>query len=259
MRRLGRGLALAVLGSTALLCTPMPAQAAPPAGTWQLELADEFNGTALDTNIWNVAEQGDHSADQVTVAGGALLLSAREDGGWSTGAVSTGGADQGVALAPGSYLETRLRVPKGAAYRPAVRLTPAEPDDAPDRDTTTITALEVTGTPTAARLGLRTPDGPCSDAGAAACTATLPTPPELLAEGDHTIGLAWRDDRLDYYVDGDLVLSLTEQIPTGPLVLDLALDVDPGAGSSIDDEASLRVDYVRIYRAADPAHVQISA
>jgi beta-glucanase (GH16 family) len=65
-----------------VLTASMSAFGQTPEGSWNLEWSDEFNGSSLNTNSWNIQtgnlgvnnELQTYAADRVTVGGGALTI-----------------------------------------------------------------------------------------------------------------------------------------------------------------------------------------
>jgi beta-glucanase (GH16 family) len=75
------------------------------------------------------------------------------------------------------------------------------------------------------------------------------------AKGDytgwHTFGAHWRPGRMDYYYDGVLVGTLTENVTAAPQWLVLTYSVQPSVGGPTKVPSDLRVDYVRVWQSTD--------
>jgi beta-glucanase (GH16 family) len=268
--RRGRWLLLigiAVLVLVAVTVTVRQGTADDPSAS-RVVLDDEFDGTALDSKLWNTCHWWDdegctissndelewYRPEQVTVRDGVLRLTAERhpydasDGrtyGFRSGMVTTGppSEDAGakVAITYGT-VEARVRIPAGRGLWPAVWLLPANRESRPEID-----LLEAIGQqPGEVILHLHP-----ADRDADSPSRRVPLSGADLAAGWHTVGMSWSPGRLVYLLDGRAVWTLTgDQVPSQPMYLVLNLAVGGAYPGSPDDStrfpATFEIDYVRM-------------
>ncbi len=220
---------------------------------WRLVFDDEFNGTALDTSMWNANwlgapgaltppvndyELANYSPEQVSVAGGFLSLSAEArpstvDGttrAYTSGLVNTHG-HYGFTY---GYAEARIEV---SATSTTIFNWPSFWTVGPGPWPQTGEDDIFEGLEGAATWHFWSADG--SSAGRVAGDFS----------GWHTYGADWEPDSVTYYYDGKEVGSTTEHISATPmyLVLNLALSAGPPSGPLVVP-ATMKVDYVRVWQ-----------
>lgn len=231
------------------------ADAGPPAG-WQRVFADEFDGTALDGDVWRPDRRGElagipfnpgpedawFSPDNVTVADGSLVLTVQQerrtldgrDYGHSSGMVQS---DDAIALEPGRYVEARIRFPECPGCWPAFWLHPLD-SWPPEID---IAEFLESGSESRPSFNYIDPD-------------EEKTGPEMFGDPGvdyrdefHTYGVLWEDDRVVPYLDGRAYpeLAATENLPDLPMMIILNLSVR--GGYEIEPGAQMLVDWVRVW------------
>lgn len=253
-----------------------------PVGDFQLRFADEFEGTELGDswypNRWFATQCSagagpselqwyTRRAANVDVADGNLRLTARQEPyscaewggtkGYTSGWVQTGGsrdiggqdAAAGFTCTIGCFAEARIRMPAGGQTFPAFWLMPVERSEAgnqyPSRPE--IDAVEFYRSWTSWEHHLHTT---CS--GPDLSTGRSAVGPDITA-GHHTIGVWWRSDRIDWYVDGHLSWSYTGcGIPTAEdemyLILNHAIgNAAPDPSPTEPFPKVMLVDYVRVW------------
>lgn len=233
----------------------------PPSGG--ADVADEFDTLAAG---WvNQYPPGDHGygddsdfddglADQVTVSGGELVISAERTGGLPEGrtfkSASITNAD--FAAKYGTW-EARIWYPKGQGYWPAFWFTLASDITHSPPELDVFEAYPGTGL---------TPSHGSSGSGVAVTTFHSELPDHLsltydagadLTTGFHVWRVEWPDSsHLRTYVDGVLLKEWTANLPTAPIqpIFSLALganhvyNVDDG---STTPDKQMRISYLRYY------------
>lgn len=127
-----------------LSSTAGASSADPPGADWPVAFGDEFDGTQLDRSKWTIYSDAEadqclgnkgneqlewHTWESLSVGDGQLTMTARKDNPqpgyeWSGPLITTGHAcgnepEQGFAVAPGDYVETRLRLPDEQGFWPS--------------------------------------------------------------------------------------------------------------------------------------------
>lgn len=241
--------------------------AAPVAAAGVDALDERFDGTSLDTALWNTCYWWDDGGctiasnnelewylpGQVAVHGGALVLTAEHrsvtgDGTtfpYTSGVVTTGppthGAEPKYAFTYGT-VEVRFRIPRGAGLWPAIWLLPASESSVPEID-----MMEAVGQlPGEADMYFHPGDRTQPVTGH---TVTLP-PGRDLSRTWHTVRLDWTPGRLVYSLDGEEAWRVTgEQVPDEPMYLLMNLAVGGVYGGQPDASAfpaRFMIDYARI-------------
>lgn len=242
---------------------PTTPHAPPGAGA----LDERFDGTRLDTQVWNTCYWWDDGGctiasndelewylpGQVSVRDGALVLTAEHrtvtgDGDtfpYTSGVVTTGppqhGAAPKYAFTYGT-VEVRFRIPRGAGLWPAIWLLPASESSVPEID-----LMEAVGQlPGEANMYFHPGDRTQPTTGH---TVTLP-PGRDLSETWHTVRLDWTSGLLVYSLDGTPEWRVSgEQVPDEPMYLLMNLAVGGVYGGRPDASvfpARFLIDYARI-------------
>lgn len=235
-----------------------PAAAGPagPDGAWRLTLADEFDGTALDTTRWRTdypwgrtkgAELQYYAPDDVTLADGVLHLGARRRamGGkaYTAGMIASWNR---VSFGPGSVVEIRARVPAGAGLWPAFWMLPPGGAWPPELD-----VMEVLGRdPSVAYMTAH-----WGASAAAHQQAEFRSAGRDLSAGWHTYTMQWDSAAVIWYLDGVETARFTnaDAIPRGPMYLIANLAIGNGGWTGAPDAstpfpATFDVDYIRAWR-----------
>lgn len=258
---------------------PLPPEPAPI--VWLPDWADEFESPGLpDPAFWGY-DVGGHGwgngelqyytradARNARVEEGRLVIEARVNEGqlppgtfgfykdYTSARLVTRGLE---AFGPGTRIEVAARLPKGRGLWPAVWLLPTEDRYGQWPGSGEIGLMEHVGfEPGLVHATVHTRaynhlEG--NQRGAAAEVTGL-------AEDFHVYALEWREERLDFYVDGARVFSYLDE-GTGDsawpfdkefyLVLNLAVGGAWGGQQGVDPEsfpARLEIDYVRSYKAS---------
>lgn len=236
---------------------PRPAVRVDP--TWELGLAEEFDGPRLDSGRWftcyrfgsaesctnppNEELQG-YVASHVTVADGtARLFADRRD---VVVPVGDGRAGR-FAFASGmlrslhtftyGYVEIRARVPFDAGIWPALWMLPASGEWPPEID-----LMESFGSRDGT-VGQRFhPVG----ARSLGNEVVLDDP-----DGWHLFAVLWTPDVIRWYVDGEPTFEITEGVPAEPMYVLANVAVGGRSTAPLDDEtvfpATMELDHVRVW------------
>lgn len=234
-----------------------------------LLLDEGFDGTTLDTSIWNTCHWWDDGGctiasndelewylpDQVRVSDGALQLTAEQrevvgaDGKvfpYTSGMVTTGPpVHDGRAKLAFTYgtVEVGFRAPLGAGLWPAIWMLPASESSKPEID-----LFEAVGQkPREVTMFFHPKVDPERNVSHAEVIL-----PELQTLADpHTVRLEWSPHRMDFYFDGAKVWEVTgEHVPDEPMYLVMNLAVGGVFGGPPDPAAfpaTFSIDHVRIW------------
>lgn len=242
---------LALAASDAADLPPAIAGAAP-----EVTLNEEFDGTALDTAIWNTHylwgdapvnnELQFYDASALEVSGGTLKITANRE------SVSGRAYKSGIITSANKfhqefgYFEMRARVPKGRGLWPAFWLLPhlwAEGN-------TEIDIMEfLGGNPHSLYFSFHRPDE-----GGAIHTHRMRSSADLSNEF-HRFGLYWAENILIWYVDG--VERTRYEGPNVPhqsmhIIANLAVGGWPGEpNDKTEFPAVFEIDYIRVYSFAN--------
>lgn len=258
--------------------TPFPLDPdTPEIEGWNLVWADEFNGDALNEDLWNREEMPAGWVNQelqrytsdpsnAYVEDGSLVIQAYqivdEDGNvtYTSGRVNT----KGNADITYGRVEVRARVPQGQGLWPAIWMLPRATYPYGDwprsgeidimemvcHDTTTTYGNLHYGNPHEDQQGIYTlPNG------------------ESFADDYHVYALEWEPSEMRYYIDGELFHTINTwySSPNGNILRDFPAPFDkpfyvilnlavggtwPGDPDETTnfDEAKFYVDYVRVYQ-----------
>lgn len=243
-----------------------PTVDAMPAGKWNLVVAasDDFDGVALDAAKWKTGLWYDTSgvlafrAENVTVAGGNLVLTARKEAFKEKS--YTCGAVESLFDVPGvrSYVEVRAKaLPRDANVLSAIWLqsSPLTVANNPNPEIDIQETFNYSGVVSTLHTWVIDPDKPApTDPNDYAHTQTAPH--EFKTEADvsadfHVYGLERSEGKLRFYFDGKLAWELT---PSHPSFVNLprhvVLSLEGHLGDPVDRylPQSLLVDYVRTYK-----------
>jgi len=242
--------------------------------------ADEFDGTELDPQRWDIQtgtgtaygltawgnnELQTYSAapENLSVAGGLLRIRALDIPSGNSDYTSARIRTAGLAAFAGGRIEARVRVPAGQGLWPAFWMLPEEARYGGWAVSGELDILEVLGhDPT--RLHCTVHYGgpyPCNSN-----TGTSVVGQDLSADF-HTYGVEWSDGEITWLLDGAPVHTLTAAGLGGRfwpfdrpfhLLLNLAVGGNwPGSpDASTVFPAELAVDWVRVWQSADRAWIQ---
>jgi len=223
----------------------------PPAGwQWQLIWQDEFDGTRLDPQKWEVCgdwprRDGWWVKDDAYVDGqGHLILRTRQQGDrFTCGAVRT----QGKFEHAHGYWTARCELPRAPGHWPAFWLMCPGVTSVGNggRDGTEIDIAEFPWRDGRTTMNLHW-DGYGSAHQSAGTRVTLPA----ITNGFHTFSLWWKTNEYVFYVDGrEVWRSAAGGVSQVPEYIKLTEEIGPWAGDI--KQAKLpdyfRVDYVRVY------------
>lgn len=268
--------ALVVLHVFVTAALAAAAETAPPG--WKLVWSDEFEGTRLNTSVWNVRTNESHCCgpfggngelelylpDQVAVRDGQLVISTERK--QATGPQGrlwnfTSGWIDTKSRFSQKYgrFEANCSLPPKAARGiwPAFWLMPDSSQCWPTGGE--IDIFEFNGNPLVDEIF-----GSYHWAEPGQCgkdRAPIPGkgvhPPDSTVDWQrawHVYAVEWTPDRIDFYLDDDLYFSRNASevdLPSAPMyvIFDQAVDADvfPPTPKSDYSEAQLRVDYVRVY------------
>jgi len=260
----------------------------PVDGAWNMTFDDEFNGAAINTDLWNVVGQNfydkvsHYSRDNVIVKDGLLRLRYEKQRGWHNDdpafkpwgptAVSgetpyaTGYLDTfGKWTQRYGYFESRLKLPRAPGLWPAFWMMP---DRGPafgspgKRGSTSDGGMEFDIAEWLSRWGQYRYNiamhwdgyGPEHKA---AGTGTIYVQPD--ADGFLTCGLLWTPGVAIYYCNGREVLRWEDpRVSCMPADLMFTMPCGGWDNNALDDAqlpADLVVDYVRVWQRADLANL----
>src|SRR5215218_1726552 len=264
--RRGRAAALAALVAGAATLLPVAtaqAEVAPagPAGAWTKVLADEFDGTALDSTKWEPNRYGtDYGGDtpfnpsaedawfgtrNVSVAGGNLALTVKPEAKtlngktypYSSGMVQSA---QHYLLKPGSYIEARIDVPLCDGCWPAF-WTVSPKTWPPELD-----IFEFFGTHSSGQsrpfFNYHPPAGGQTGPDAYGATGTD------YRSGFHVYGMLWDGKQAIPYVDGKAYPGATSDMTT--LEQEIILNLSVQQGHKPVSGSQMLVDWLRVWRPA---------
>ena len=234
---------------------------------WKLVWSDEFNGSGLDANTWTIdtgdgfgTQQQDYDTDRpdnVSVSGGILSLTAREEA--YSGASYTSGRIETNAKLAQTYgrFEARVRIPKGQGLWPAFWLLGDDYSSVGWPACGEIDVMENRGADTTTVVGsLHGPGGANYTGGYA-----LPSSGDFSADF-HVFAVEWEPGALRWYADDALYETRTsDTFPRSQpwvfdhpffVILDLAVGGQFGGpvGSSVTFPQAMQIDYVRVYARA---------
>ena len=210
-------------------------------GWTTLTAHDEFDGDALDDDVWSAYrgrttdDVGQHDPDNLSVSDGSLKLSSR------------GNTSAGMAWNEGQKYgrwEARVRSQRGSGYGPVLLLWPDSEDWPEDGE---IDIMEIPkGDRTKAHFTLHWGENNTQDGAS--------------VEGDftqwHTFAVEWTPDHIIGYVDGKEVYRNddADANPPGPMHFAMQQDIGPygkdwipAPDADTPETCTFEVDWVRIY------------
>lgn len=234
-----------------------------------LILDEEFEGTTLDSDVWNTCHWWDDGGctiatndelqwylpGQVRVQDATLMLTAERRAAvgaegevfpYRSGMVSTGpprwNTEPKVAFTYGT-VEVRFRAPLGAGLWPAIWMLPASQESRPEID-----IFEAVGQ-RPWRAGMYFHPARGSNEQTSYTHHRLPAGEDL--SDTHSVRLEWSSNRLDYFFNEEKVFEVSgDQVPDEPMYLVINLAVGGSYGGTPDPSAfpaTFEIDKVRIW------------
>lgn len=265
MSRYARTFAVAGFAALLAAAVALPGTAAPhpsaapadgtvttPAGSgYALVFDDEFNGSTVDSTVWNF--RTDEKAKSAQLArnvseGGGVLSVALKKEAYDGYAYTAGGVVSRRSFRYG-YYETRAKTPAGAGWHTSFWAMSGDGSDTytPARRTE-IDQFEINSShPADVSQGVIAwqPGGASTSIGRRTTQPGFDT-----SAGWHTYGFDWREDRVDFYVDGTLTNTAT--YPPSADTHDYVNIWLTSIGYETVDETKLpataQFDYVRYYQ-----------
>lgn len=242
--------------------------------------SDEFSGSQLDTNAWDIQE-GDgcdygicgwgndelqsYSANNLEVSNGTLKITARKERvkalNYTSGRIRTANMPDSGQWTNGRF-EARIKLPEGQGLWPAFWMLPTDPDVGWPMSGE-IDILESTGQASmlahgTIHYGEAWPDNSFSG-------AHILSQPEKWSDNFHTYAIEWTPYEMRWYVDDILYSTITSSDLEDSAwwtfenyQYHFLLNVAVGGtwGGTPDDSifpATMEVDYVRVYDQGQPA------
>ncbi len=242
-----------------MLLAPAAAMAQLPAGNWQLQFADEFKGTSLDTIKWNYNypwgngplnnEDEVYLAKNTTVSNGHLNLTAIRDTSqgknFTSGAINSNGRENFSY----GYIEASLKMPQTLGTWPAFwMLQNGWPPEIDIQETPFPTYNDMYGY--YATYHYTSNGNPASYGSGYHYVATDVT------AAFHNYGLQWTPNSLTFYFDGTPTYTVTDanaiaQSANMYMLLNLAVGGWPGEPPSwASFPTSYQADWVRVWQLA---------
>lgn len=238
-----------------------------------IHFRDDFNGTSLDTDLWDLAEPSVTSTEGRTefraneapeVSGGLLRLTLDTFNPFAPGGSFLGDAittDDAFTRSDGLVFETRARIIDDA-FNPLDRglaasfFTRAFDTGARDEISLDVLSNDILDSEERIRTATSNDEALGQSANAAFSTAS-----GLIATGFNTYRIEWFPDRVDWFVNDVLVRSETGTIPDDPMNFGLSLfapdstftdafdaTLQPAATSAANETYFFEVDFVEIRR-----------
>jgi beta-glucanase (GH16 family) len=253
---------LAIVAASALAATAT-AQVPDQPG-WQLLWHDEFDGTAVNTDDWEVLtrqnsfnnEKQYYLPQQAAIVDGNLRITATNQP-IANKAYRSARLESWQAFGPGRF-EARIDLPTTQGMWPAFWLFPNSPS-IPWPTGGEIDILENRGSQSTLVSSAYHWPGP-GQCGASSClfreyTANEGGDPVNFHEGFHVYAVEWEETRLRFYVDGNLYFTLNENanLPIFETPKNIILNLAVGGNFGGDPDGStvfpqhMDVDYVRVW------------
>ena len=242
----------------ALICCAVSVLASPPSDKYQLLLADEFSGDALDTEIWDWRSGnpygGKNLKENVRVADGMLYLDYRKVDGFYTG----GGVLTNFNL-PYGYYETRAKIYGGTGglhssfWISGGNAFTTRPENYPHRNT----MLEIDGFEIDSHMPSRLSHGTIYWWNERESRFREYYTEQDLSADYFVMGMEWLPDRVNFYVDGKLIGTDDRLNVYGPGYLWLTAVATPDSKMEVIDDSkadetgffgSSEYDYFRYYQ-----------
>ncbi|MEM8910423.1 MAG: glycoside hydrolase family 16 protein [Planctomycetota bacterium] len=268
------GLLISITSATAQEASLASSAVAPPHSGMKLVWSDEFSSPTLDFTKWGIEQNGFGGGNQelqlytdrrenVRVEDGCLVIEARHDHASISGTSREFSSGRLRTKHRGDWkyglIEVRARLPKGQGIWPAIWMLPTDETYGTWASSGEIDIMELRGQTPSVVLGTLHYGGAWPNNQHSGSEYKL-------ASGDfadefHTFAVDWREGRMDWWVDDELVQTQTEWTSAGgdyPAPFNqrfhLLLNVAVGGGfSGPPDETTvfpqqMRVDYVRVYQ-----------
>ena len=197
--------------------------------------SDEFNGTSLNTNLWNYYTGGWKDENQqvqncytseeenVNVSGGSLnLVGLYKPGKTCTGNTKTGDFTSGFVQTKGKadfkygYIEARIKMPKNKSTWPGFWMSPSDKQYGEWPNSGEIDIVEAKGSNykfAASDAHWRDKNTPTGQTGGHRSRQGV-IPSTKFDTHDttewHTYGVKWTEGKLEYFIDGELHHTITE-------------------------------------------------
>lgn len=221
-----------------------------PEAPRRLLWSDEFSGTSVDAAKWRVEDAAlmnnqelqYYTPDAATVRNGVLTIRAEKrrykDREYTAALLDT----RDMFATAFGRIECRIKLPRGQGLWPAVWMLPAECRWPPEIDIMENLGHEPYRIHTTHHWG---PPWPNNQK-----TTAYFDGPDYAAEF-HLFAVEWTPDRLEWYIDGDLKFTSTENVPQDPFYLILNLAVGGSWGGNPDQTTTFPqdfdIDWVRVY------------
>jgi beta-glucanase (GH16 family) len=229
------------------------------AGSWTLKFKDEFNGSSLDTSIWDTqrgkdnAHYGDpynpdiedayYKDSNTSVSKGSLVLTLKDES--SNGYPATSGLiDSGNSYSyKYGYIESRIKVPRCDGCWPAFWMLDAPVDDhwPPEID---IFEFFNTNGDDQPHFNYHWNDGGLRQSG----PSTYGDSGTDYTADWHTYGFLWTASKLQVYIDGKPGPSYTDASKITQTANYIIFNLGHYRGSSVQNGAQMLVDYVRVWQ-----------
>lgn len=252
-----RPITLSLIAFAALLLVPSlstPASAAPPSSLYSLVFSDEFDGTSVNTSVWNYRTDAKGLSAQrsqnVTVGNGVMTINLKKE--QYGGMQYTGGGLISKQPHRYGYYETRAKTMGGAGWHPSFWAMAGDgTTTAPANRRTEIDGFEFNSAdPQTIHHNVHgwLADGTKTTRGSTYNVGFDPS------AGWHVYGFEWTEQQVKFYVDGALKYTgsysptcCTQHDYINIWLTAIALDT----GSGVDDSAlpgTVQFDYVRYYQ-----------
>ena len=233
----------------------------PPSG-YNLVFSDEFDGTSVDSNKWNIKNNWKPSnspvcmlGENVYISDSNLIIKSRNDGGGpcglqrSSGYVDTKGKFSGTYY----YAEMKAKLPKGKGIWPAFWMLPGGGGWPPEID-----IFEMLGHQPS-KLYMTTHMPGCNDpnCGGYSCCKSGSYVGSDFSSDYHIFGMEWTSSYVVWFVDGVERFRSTQYVPQQSmfLVIDTYVGGDwPGnPDNTTQFPQYFYTDYVRVYQKGAPS------
>lgn len=251
---------------------------------WQLVWADEFEGTEVDTTKWSFqigdgcpdlcgwgnGEEQYYTAENATVEGGMLRITAEQDSVGGRAYTSARLRTKGKADWTYGRFETRAKLTRTTGFWPAIWMLPSDEAYGGWAASGEIDILEIFGNASGTVHGTIHFGGASPQNTSSGGSWTLPF--RNFSTSFHDFAIEWVPGEIRWYVDGNLYHTENEWYTTEArfpapfdqsfhLLVNLAIGGAAGTpNASSRFPQSMEVDYIRVYQAmnVDPV-VQLDA
>jgi beta-glucanase (GH16 family) len=223
---------------------------------WALTFHDEFNGTTLNTSVWNSEDYGKYryqncclsfgsqyfTYNAISLRNGYLSIVSKKknlgNANYTSGAITT---ENKFSFLYGR-VDIRARFPSGQGMWPSLWMLTTHADREVD-------IMEMVNDPTIIYQTYHL-NVPTYNIAAPQCIITR----QNLSRALHVFSLIWNASSLTWYIDGKQTCHISNDLPKTPmyLLLDVAVGGDwPGSPDmSTTFPQSMVIDYVRVYQAS---------